>query len=262
MQDFVETITRAIDSAQEPVVLIVHSRSGIVATQAAEERPDRIRTIAYLAAYLPPVGDTVSLSQARDGWARNSESLSLAHTQVDRDAGSDMLARSAFPEVLYALSAEDGTRLRVMTSEPRGKLADEFAHPHDRRKVRAHPAGLYRADRRQGRRLARPEADVRGNALRSHPHPPFQPFGLFLATGSADETHPDGRWRREVVFLIFDRQTGTTIARRRLRSNVNAGTRLWQLRAGLLRPRSRPWRWDRSGPRPAPGSSPGSAGRA
>jgi pimeloyl-ACP methyl ester carboxylesterase len=122
MQDFVETITRAIDSAQEPVVLIVHSRSGIVATQAAEERPDRIRTIAYLAAYLPPVGDTVPLSQARDGWARNSESLSLAHTKVDRDAGSDMLARSAFREVLYADCPAEDVELAyaLLTPEPRG----------------------------------------------------------------------------------------------------------------------------------------------
>ena len=38
MQDFVDTITQAIDAANEPVVLVVHSRNGIVATQATVTR--------------------------------------------------------------------------------------------------------------------------------------------------------------------------------------------------------------------------------
>ena len=82
MQDFVDTITRAIDSAREPVVLVVHSRSGIVATQAAEERPDRIRTIVYLAAYLPPVGDAPSVvAEQGMGGRATPESLSLPVTR-------------------------------------------------------------------------------------------------------------------------------------------------------------------------------------
>ena len=38
-----------IDAAAEPAVLVVHSRNGIVAAQAAEARPDRIRKLVYLA---------------------------------------------------------------------------------------------------------------------------------------------------------------------------------------------------------------------
>jgi len=122
MQDFVDVITRAIDSAGEPVVLVVHSRNGIVASQAAEERPDRIRTLVYLEAYLPPVGDAPSLVAARKGWANNSESLSLPNTSVDRDAGSDMLAREAFREVLYADCPDEDVELAfaLLTPEPCG----------------------------------------------------------------------------------------------------------------------------------------------
>lgn len=122
MQDFVDTITQSIDAAEEPVVLVVHSRNGIVATQAAEERPDKIRTLVYLAAYLPPVGDAAPLSQNKDGWSRNSESLSLPVTKVDREAGWDMLEGHAFREVLYADCPDEDVELAyaLLTPEPRG----------------------------------------------------------------------------------------------------------------------------------------------
>src|SRR5580704_8966993 len=38
MQDFVNAIVQVLDATAEPVVLVVHSRNGVVATQAAEER--------------------------------------------------------------------------------------------------------------------------------------------------------------------------------------------------------------------------------
>src|SRR5271165_5726679 len=40
MQHYVNTITRILDATAEPVVMIVHSRNGIVAAQAAEARPE------------------------------------------------------------------------------------------------------------------------------------------------------------------------------------------------------------------------------
>src|SRR5262249_11659973 len=36
MQDYVDTITRALDAEAEPAVLVAHSRGGLVATHAAE----------------------------------------------------------------------------------------------------------------------------------------------------------------------------------------------------------------------------------
>jgi pimeloyl-ACP methyl ester carboxylesterase len=47
--DYVNTITQILDAAVDPVVLVVHSRNGIVATQATEERPEKIRTLVCLA---------------------------------------------------------------------------------------------------------------------------------------------------------------------------------------------------------------------
>lgn len=52
----VDAVLRQVDAADAPVTLVAHSRNGIVISQAAEQRPDRIRGLVYLAAYLVPNG--------------------------------------------------------------------------------------------------------------------------------------------------------------------------------------------------------------
>jgi pimeloyl-ACP methyl ester carboxylesterase len=52
--------------ADEPVVLVAHSRGGIVASQAAELVPEHIRRIVYVAAYLLPAGATLAAAARRD----------------------------------------------------------------------------------------------------------------------------------------------------------------------------------------------------
>jgi pimeloyl-ACP methyl ester carboxylesterase len=124
MQDYVDTITRILDAAPEPVVLVVHSRNGIAVAQAAEARPEKIRMLVYLASYLPPIGDTAPLAQSRDTWARDPDSLLWARksVDVDRETGSDMLQREAFRDALYADCSEEDVALAyaLLTPEPRG----------------------------------------------------------------------------------------------------------------------------------------------
>jgi pimeloyl-ACP methyl ester carboxylesterase len=45
-----------VAALDEPAILVAHSRNGIVISQAAEARPDRVRGLVYLAAYLVPDG--------------------------------------------------------------------------------------------------------------------------------------------------------------------------------------------------------------
>jgi pimeloyl-ACP methyl ester carboxylesterase len=46
----------------EPVVLVGHSRGGIVISEVAELMPEHIRTLVYLAAFLLPAGETLAAS--------------------------------------------------------------------------------------------------------------------------------------------------------------------------------------------------------
>lgn len=55
-RDWAESVGRLAQSAAEPVVLVGHSRGGIVVSQTAELAPDAIRTSVYLAAALVPNG--------------------------------------------------------------------------------------------------------------------------------------------------------------------------------------------------------------
>jgi pimeloyl-ACP methyl ester carboxylesterase len=123
MQDYVDTITSILDAEQEPVVLVVHSRGGISVTQAAEERPEKIRTLVYLAAYLPPSGDAPPLGGSRQGgWAHDPESLTVPNVEVNREAGWDMLRREVFRECLYADCSDEDVALAyaLLMPEPRG----------------------------------------------------------------------------------------------------------------------------------------------
>lgn len=58
MADTVQRICSLIDEQAGKVVLVGHSKNGIMISQAAEFRPKRIEKLVYLAAYLVPDGRT------------------------------------------------------------------------------------------------------------------------------------------------------------------------------------------------------------
>lgn len=58
LQTSVDKIISVIDSITEKVILVGHSKNGIMISQAAEYRPHKIEKLVYLAAYLIPNGKT------------------------------------------------------------------------------------------------------------------------------------------------------------------------------------------------------------
>lgn len=50
---YTKRVVETLDAQAEPVILVGHSMGGVVITQVAEERPDRIQTLVYLTAFLP-----------------------------------------------------------------------------------------------------------------------------------------------------------------------------------------------------------------
>ncbi|MFL5789188.1 MAG: alpha/beta fold hydrolase [Flavisolibacter sp.] len=72
MKDTVEKICSLIDSLPEKVILVGHSKNGIMISQAAEYRPDNIEKLVYLAAYLIPNGKTQREYSLQDteGWLK------------------------------------------------------------------------------------------------------------------------------------------------------------------------------------------------
>lgn len=68
MAAYADRVTQAIDAAGEKVILVGHSMGGMVISQAAENRPAKIKSLVYVAAYVPTSGqDLVTLSQGDTG---------------------------------------------------------------------------------------------------------------------------------------------------------------------------------------------------
>lgn len=58
MQTTVQKICELIDGIEGKVILLGHSKNGIMISQAAEYRPQKVEKLVYLAAYLIPSGKT------------------------------------------------------------------------------------------------------------------------------------------------------------------------------------------------------------
>lgn len=60
LSDYVKTVTEAIEQQAGKVTLVGHSMAGQIISQVAENMPDRIEKLIYVAAYLPANGENVS----------------------------------------------------------------------------------------------------------------------------------------------------------------------------------------------------------
>jgi pimeloyl-ACP methyl ester carboxylesterase len=115
LDDYVAAIGDAIERAEEPVVLVAHSRGGMAASQAAERFHDRVGRLVYLAAYLLADGETVL-----DHAPLDDESLVLPRLYFAPDGSWDMLQAEAFEPALYADCAPEDVALAhaLLTPEP------------------------------------------------------------------------------------------------------------------------------------------------
>jgi pimeloyl-ACP methyl ester carboxylesterase len=65
-QHYVDAITQVLQTVPGPVVLVGHSLGGVSISLAAEQMPERIRRLVYLAAFLVPDGKTPGALAAQD----------------------------------------------------------------------------------------------------------------------------------------------------------------------------------------------------
>lgn len=96
MADTVEKICSLLDGIEDKVILVGHSKNGIMISQTAEYRPEKIEKLIYLAAYLIPNGKTQAEYSAQD-------TAGVLKPYVSRfpETGSHTLQAEIYQEGLY-----------------------------------------------------------------------------------------------------------------------------------------------------------------
>ncbi|GJM35268.1 MAG: esterase [Saprospiraceae bacterium] len=114
-ENTVNKLCAFIDSIDGKVILVGHSKNGIMISQVAEYRPQKIEKLIYLAAYLIPNGKTQKEYSAQDteGWLK-------PYVVIHEDTKSHTLQPEIFKAGLYHDCDEEITEMAkvILSHEP------------------------------------------------------------------------------------------------------------------------------------------------
>ena len=114
-----DTVLDAISKVKQPVVLVGHSFGGVTISDVAEAAPQKIKTLVYVAAYLPKDGDSLLTLATSD-----KDSKAGPHLQILKDKGIASIDYSARAD-LFANDGPAGLRSAIpnlILDEPLGPL--------------------------------------------------------------------------------------------------------------------------------------------
>ncbi len=117
MEMVVAKICKLIDSVEGKVILVGHSKNGIMISQAAEYRPDKIEKLIYLAAYLIPHGKT-----QREYSIQDTQGVLKPYVIRQEETNSTTLSGEIYKEGLYHDCDDSITELAkvLLSHEPIG----------------------------------------------------------------------------------------------------------------------------------------------
>ena len=108
LQGYADRIAQVLDAQPEPVALVGHSSGGAVISQAAEQRPDKVKLLVYLAAFLLRDGEVLFSVGEND-----TGSLILPNLVMSEDGSSATIREDVIREgLLHDCSDEDVKRAK------------------------------------------------------------------------------------------------------------------------------------------------------
>jgi pimeloyl-ACP methyl ester carboxylesterase len=115
MESTVDKICKLIDGIDDKVILVGHSKNGIMISQAAEARADKIEKLVYLAAYLIPNGKTQKEYSIQD-----KHGVLKPYVTMHEQLNAHTLRPEIYKEGLYADCDDSITELAklLLSHEP------------------------------------------------------------------------------------------------------------------------------------------------
>jgi pimeloyl-ACP methyl ester carboxylesterase len=106
METTVQVIFDLVETFEEKVILVGHSKNGIMISQVAEYLPHKVEKLVYLAAYLIPNGKT-----QREYSMQDKEGVLKPYVKFHDESNSSTLNQEIYKEGLYADCDEDIVQL-------------------------------------------------------------------------------------------------------------------------------------------------------
>ncbi len=109
-RSYANRVCEVLDAQPEPVILLGHSMGGVVITQAAEYRPEKIKKLVYLTAFLLQNGEFLLQYGEPD-----KDALVLPNLIMAEDQSYATVKEDALKEAFYGdCSEEDVTRAKAL----------------------------------------------------------------------------------------------------------------------------------------------------
>jgi pimeloyl-ACP methyl ester carboxylesterase len=110
---YVTRVKEELDKLDEKVILVGHSLAGVIISQIAEERPDKIEALVYLAAFILEEDQTLV-----DFMQQDKESQLLANLKYSEDQSYAYVEEETLKSVVY----NDGSAEQIAKAAPRLKV--------------------------------------------------------------------------------------------------------------------------------------------
>ncbi len=118
MQSYAQRVADVMRTANEPVILVGHSMGGFVISAAAEQQPQTVAKLVYLAAFLLEDGQTFGDAASRDGGSTVSSGL-----VPSADGASLTVAPDRLKDIFYGDCSDADVALAQLALGPESGAA-------------------------------------------------------------------------------------------------------------------------------------------
>ena len=122
LQAYTDRVCKILDEQSDPVILVGHSMGGVVITQTAEYRPEKIKKLVYVTAFLLQNGEFLMQHAEPD-----TEALVLPNLIMSEDQSYATVKEGALKEAFYADCSDEDVEFAKSRLVP--QAAAPFATP-------------------------------------------------------------------------------------------------------------------------------------